>query len=318
MLTARRGGGPRNGLIDTGLGLGERLQQRGFRRLAAQTRAVVSALSGGRFSVDVNGMTVGGSPRHHGRYLRLLLHGGFGSPLFQLNVFAEELSPGMVVVDCGAHIGLHTVLAAHRVGTEGRVIALEPDPVNLTVLRENLEKNAITDRVEVIEAAASDHPGLVRLHLDSNLDVSMRATSSIDPLGGFPGGVRQGSESLHSSVEVPCVKLDDVIGAQRVDVVKIDVEGAEAKVLRGMTKTLQRSGRALTMFIECHPASLERGGTPPHEWLATLRDEGSLRLIDENRREVLPASDDEIAQLLEGLGGCRLMCGGARPRRACR
>jgi FkbM family methyltransferase len=305
MLTARRSSGVRAALVDAAFGLADGLQRRGQASLAARTRVLIAALSGDHFSIDVDGVTLRGSLIHHGRYLRLLVERGLGSPLFHLGVFEQSLSTGMVVVDCGAHIGLHTVVAARRVGPEGRVIALEPDPVNVKALRANVEANGVADRVEVVEAAASDRPGSVRLHLDSNLDVSMRATSSIDPLGGFPGAVRDrahGSDSLHSSVDVACVTLDDVIGERRVDVAKIDVEGAETEVLRGLANVLQRRPGP-TLFIECHPAPLSRAGVSAAEWLASLRDGGSLQLLDESRRQTLPASDREIARLLEELGG---------------
>ncbi|MGH2637631.1 MAG: FkbM family methyltransferase, partial [Actinomycetota bacterium] len=253
MLTAQRRGGIRGALVDAGFGVADRLQQRGLASLGARTRAVVARLSGDHYTIDVDGVTVRGSLIHHGRYLRVLTQQGLGSHLFQVGVFEQALSQGMLVVDCGAHIGLHTVLAADRVGPEGTVIALEPDPVNLDALRSNVEANGVADRVEIVEAAASDRPGSVRLHLDSNLDVSMRATSSIDPRGGFPGAVRDrvgGSDSLRSSVEVRGVTLDEVIGDRRVDVAKIDVEGAEAEVVRGMEKAVRRS-RGSTVFIEC-------------------------------------------------------------------
>ncbi|MGH2961512.1 MAG: FkbM family methyltransferase [Solirubrobacterales bacterium] len=304
MLTARRRGGLRSGITDAGLGLADRLRRRGLTVLGARTRALTAALSGDRFWIEVDGVRVGGSLIHHGRYLRLLVQGGFGSPLFHLGVFERALSPGMVIVDCGAHIGLHTVLAARSVGSTGKVIALEPDPVNLRALHANVEANGLADRVEVVEAAASERPGSVRLHLDSSLDVSMRATGSIDPLGGFPNGVGdrvQGSDSLHSSIDVPCVTLDDVVG-ERFDVAKIDVEGAEPEVLRGMAKALRRS-RGATVFIECHPSAMLRAGTSPAEWLTTLRDGGSLLLIDEHSRRLLPASDDEIDRAVRELGG---------------
>jgi FkbM family methyltransferase len=173
-------------LADVGLGVAERLQRRGSTSLASRARAVTAALSGDRYAIEVDGVTVGGSVVHHGRYLRRMVRGGFRTPLSQLGVFAGALAPGMLVVDCGAHVGMHTVTAAKRVGPEGTVIALEPDPVNLKALRANVDANAVSDRVRIVEAAASDRPGSIRLHLDSNLDVSMRATSSIDPAAASP------------------------------------------------------------------------------------------------------------------------------------
>lgn len=107
---------------------------------------------------------------------------------------------------------------------------------------------------------------------------------------------------MHSSVVVPAVTIDDVLAGQRLDIAKIDVEGAEDSELRGMSKALSRSSGP-TLFVECHPAALVRSGTSPAEWLAAMRKAGSLEVIDDARRQVLPASDEEIARLLEQLGG---------------
>ncbi len=305
MRTASRARGPRVAIANAGLTASERLQDRGRSSLAARTRAAAAAISGDRYAIELDGIRIAGSLVHHGRYLRLAVEGGFGSTMSQLGLFEDTVEQGMLVVDCGAHIGMHTVVAAKRVGPEGTVIALEPDPVNLKALRVNVEANGVADRVEIVGAAAADRPGSARLHLDSNLDVSMRATSSVDPRGGFPDGAREsraGSEALRSSVEVRCVTLDDVLAGRSVDVAKFDVEGAEVEAVAGMRDSLARAN-APTVFIECHPSSLARAGTAPLEWIATLRESGPVELVDEHRGEIVPVTDEELARHIEQVGG---------------
>jgi FkbM family methyltransferase len=210
---------------------------------------------------------------------------------FQFALYAEALGPGMAVVDCGAHIGVYTLLAARQVGPEGHVVALEPDEVNLRALRANLNANGLADRVEVIDAAASDRSGPARFFSAGTgfggLEGASTALGSLSPVrGAVPTRVR-------------CLTLDAALAGRSIDLAKIDVEGAETLVLRGMHETLTRSPGA-TVFIECHQPGLD--GANPIEWLATLRSTGSLELIDERRRRLVPASDEAIAQLASELG----------------
>lgn len=138
----------------------------------------------------------------------------------------------------------------------------------------------------MVDAAASDHAGTAAFYLYE--DNSARTTSSLSPLPGL------------APTEVRCVTLDEVLAGRRVDVAKIDVEGAETLVLGGMRETLERSPGA-TFFIECHPPPL--GAANPIEWLPALREQGALELIDEQRRELIPATDDEITRLTKRLAG---------------
>jgi hypothetical protein len=98
------------------------------------------------------------------------------------------------------------------------------------------------------------------------------------------------------------VTLDAVLAGRSLDVAKIDVEGAEADVVEGMRETLERSP-APTLFIECHPSSLARAGTEPVDWIAGLRAAGPVELVDEDRGEVVVASDDDLRRHIEQLGG---------------
>jgi FkbM family methyltransferase len=278
--TPTRRGRARSTAVHAGLAVSQRLRrlgpgpERGARRLTAR-------LAGDHCSFDINGTTIGGSLIHHGPTLYWMSRVGL-APFhpFQLELYTETLAPGMVVVDCGAHIGVYTVLAARGVGARGKVVALEPDEPNLEALRANLDANGVADRVEVVAAAASDRRELARFY--SFEDGVARALGSFSPAaGGNP-------------IDVRCVTLDDALAGRSIDLAKIDVEGAETRVLDGMRETLARSPGAI-VFIECHRSAL--GGRDPIEWLGELREQGSLELIDEERRRLVAATDEEIARL---------------------
>jgi FkbM family methyltransferase len=131
------------------------------------------------------------------------------------------LGRGKRVVDLGAHIGTFA-LAAAAAGCY--VTAVEASPVNVRLLEASIRENDF-DRVEVISAAVSDRPGKLRF-------------VEMGPFGQLCGDDYGGP-----SIEVPAVTLDGLlekIGWDRVDYVKIDIEGAELAAFRGMVGLLSR------------------------------------------------------------------------------
>jgi FkbM family methyltransferase len=171
------------------------------------------------------------------------------------------LRPGMVAVDAGANQGWYTLLMAGCVGPRGRVIAVEPSPRERSLLDDNLRANhlgQVTVRVE----ALGDTDGTITLHL-------------ADPEHGghnTVGGFVYCGVSEAAAITVPRRRLDDVLeqcGISGVDLVKIDVEGAEVGLLAGATNLL-RSVRPL-LLIEANAASLEAAGTSLSALLAEIR-----------------------------------------------
>ena len=136
------------------------------------------------------------------------------------SVFVRLMRPGMTVVDAGAHAGQYTLLAAKRLGPGGRVIAFEPNPEALRRLRRNIRANRFEDRVTIHERALGDTNTTMVLHASDD-DLNLGGASLL-PQPNAP-----------STIEVMCSRLDDVIGEERIDVMKVDVEGFESQVLEG-------------------------------------------------------------------------------------
>jgi FkbM family methyltransferase len=172
----------------------------------------------------------------------------------ETRLLRELLQPGDSFIDAGAHIGWFTTLAALRVGKDGTVIACEPYPPNVSTLKANLAENRCTN-VQVIEAALGDRPGALALVAGDN-----------------SGTVTAAGWSEEDPTEVLATTLDDVAsGLDSVALLKIDVEGWEAHVLRGATETLSRTRRVL---IEINKEALQKAGTSPEEILELLREAG--------------------------------------------
>jgi FkbM family methyltransferase len=157
------------------------------------------------------------------------------------------VEPGTTVVDVGANIGYNTVHAARRTGPRGRVIAIEPTPDNLEVLRRNVADSGCTNvRIEPVAVgrAAGSRDLFVRG------DVS--AVNSFFPVSCYA--------HVTSVLPVPVVPLDELVDGD-VSVVKIDVEGAEVEVLEGMTRLL--AAPRVALIVEWHPLLQQMAGFAP-------------------------------------------------------
>lgn len=147
----------------------------------------------------------------------------------------RHLRKGDTVFDIGAHRGYFTLVVSSLVGQEGKVIAFEPLPLNLQYLQKHLSMNSITN-VTVIGMAVSD----------------TRGTAHFDEAPAYKNRVG-GRLAENGSIEVQTVRLDDLITEGRAPVpdhIKIDVEGAESRVLRGAEALLKEHHP--TLFIDTH------------------------------------------------------------------
>jgi FkbM family methyltransferase len=148
-------------------------------------------------------------------------------------VFEQYCRPGMTVVDVGANLGYYSLLASKLVGPSGRVVALEPNSENCRLLLSSLRLNRSTN-VELLPVAADVATGWAyySTHVGSN------------------GGLIDTDELLtHPGVVVPTFRLDDLI-PDRVDFLKMDVEGAEGRVVRGATGLIERDRPVVTTELK--------------------------------------------------------------------
>lgn len=174
----------------------------------------------------VGGLAAGARINLGGSYLRYLT--GDAEPVVQ-QTLEQTLGPGQVVYDVGSNIGFFTIICSKLVGPQGRVYAFEPMPQNAATLRRNVALNGL-ENVVVVERAAASSTGTAELMISSWSAFHALAVDGVDP----PHGSR-------SRITVETVTLDDFVAAGDIrspDLVKIDVEGAELQVIKGMSEMI--------------------------------------------------------------------------------
>lgn len=167
-------------------------------------------------------------------------------------VMRPLLQAGTVMLDIGANIGYYTLLAASRVGNTGKVMAFEPSVANCTLLHKSLQANHF-ENVVLHNVAVAETASVVgfRMH-DSN------------------GSILPEPLSPHAE-HVRAVTLDQVLGDEpRIDLIKMDIEGAEGRALQGMHRVIQRCRPVI--FTELNPSALQAvSSMTPEEYLNQLR-----------------------------------------------
>lgn len=164
-------------------------------------------------------------------------------------MFKKVVKKGDIVVDLGANIGYFSLLAARLVGSEGKVYAFEPEPRNYSLLLKNMELNGY-DNIVPVPKAVSNVSGTIRFFLHSK---DTGAHTIYQPL--------HGEREFKESIEVQAVALDEFFKDKEcpINVIKMDIEGAETAALLGMDRIISENEN-LKMFIEFHPPGIKRSG----------------------------------------------------------
>jgi len=218
-------------------------------------------------------------------------------------LFEELVKPGDVVVDIGANIGYFTLLAAKLVGSKGRVYAFEPEPRNFGFLKKNIELNGYTN-VFAFQKAISDKAEKVKLFLCDS-DTGHHTINQYDGIDVYKPNLGKEREKF---VEVDSVILDEQFKeGSKVDIVKMDCEGAEWLALAGMDKLI-RSNMKMVMFIEFFPLLMRKMKTSPEDFITKLlkdyefvmfviEDDYSMR--DNSKSEKGVKKIDNLDQLMD-------------------
>ncbi len=164
---------------------------------------------------------------------------------FLLGIIRE----GDTVLDVGANVGYYTLLAASQVGKAGKVYSFEPIPDLFDLLYRSVEINGFLDRCRLLPVAVTDTEGVATFQQLKYHYGSSGHYMDPETLRMFRDQSR--------AVEVKTASLDRIFEKEggKVDVVKIDVEGSEPKVIRGMKGLLHRNPD-IKLLLEWQPANL--------------------------------------------------------------
>ncbi|MFM7684796.1 MAG: FkbM family methyltransferase [Actinomycetota bacterium] len=212
-----------------------------------------------------------------------------------IGVMAGLLQGGMFI-DVGANIGVFSVAAAL---CGAPVMAFEPGDAARALLANNLRRHHCSALVEVRPEAVAEASGSAEFWSHGK-----------DVVNGFtPAPAQFGPGPTLQRTMVPVVSLDDAVGdaagpvdVTRIDVIKIDVEGHEAKVLDGAALLLQRNPD-VSLIVELNPTALRAAGSNTAELMQRLpRDRWDIHLIDECSTPHLRAFDAEVQAWVAAAG----------------
>ena len=191
-------------------------------------------------------------------------HVGVSTFKERLNNYYSDLS----LFSCTTKSEEPSLIASRIVGAKGKIFAFEPDPISFSFLKKNLILNNCTNVIPFAKAV-SNRQGKFEFYTHS---VDSSKNSLVQ---------RKGAEK---KILVDCVTLDNFLDHQQIDVIKIDVEGAEMQVLEGMKNIMLRNPQ-LVLFIEFNPAALAEANSDQYKFMRFLAELNYSQIIslDETR-----------------------------------
>jgi FkbM family methyltransferase len=186
--------------------------------------------------------------------LNLSINGVY-EPL-ETEIVKQEIKKGDVVLDLGANIGYYTLIFAQLVGEEGRVFAFEPDDTNFNLLKRNVEINGYKN-VTLVQKAVSHQTERVKLYLHEE-NKGMH-------------NIYEPDSPDSPAIEIETVSLDDFLESytEKIDFIKMDIEGSELDAIEGMSSILQKS-KNVKLMVEFFPLGIKRLGLSPEQLLDRL------------------------------------------------
>lgn len=217
---------------------------------------------------------------------------------FETELVKKEIKNGNIVLDIGANIGYYSLVFSQLVGTNGQIFAFEPDPNNFALLKKNIEINNLKN-VTVIQKAVSDVSKPLSLYLcDYN-----HAQHRIYP-----------SPRCNEKIIVESTTIDEYLSGKefynKINFVKMDVEGAEYNVLEGMKKTL-KSNPSLKILCEFSPKQIREHKLEPEDVLDQLLRFGfKIYPITTAGEKIIPIDYNKsvISEIMDIGHGLNLFC----------
>lgn len=180
--------------------------------------------------------------------------------------FLRIIRPGWTIVDVGAYIGYYSIHFSKLTGSKGKIIAIEPDAHNLSILRKNLQLHKI-ENVEIERVALGDRRRMAKIYID----------------GPHTTLIKKNIKFIKEIKKIQMDTLDNLLINQKVDLIKVDAQGYDFEVLQGAKKILQ-SNQHVIIHLEFWPTSSIPINPKDFRELILLRDLGfKIFTIDQKK-----------------------------------
>lgn len=211
---------------------------------------------------------------------------------YETQLLQQLLTEDSVFLDVGANIGYYTVLGSRWVGEGGKVFAFEPERSNFELLQKNVAHNDLTNVTAV-------HAGLSNI---SSADSSASLYLNLENRGDHQVFLSVSDAVPRQIQSIRLLNGSDYLGSliDRVDVLKVDTQGAEMMVLQGLEPLLLRSLPSLTAIIEFSPFSLRQSGSSGIALLDLIAAwRLPMHLIDHLGHSLIPINYQEMSDWID-------------------
>ena len=211
---------------------------------------------------------------------------------FETRLIMSLLKPGQVFVDVGANLGYFSVLAASCVGPAGKVFAFEPESDNFNLLRRNIEHNNYSEviRAEMAGLSAQDEAGQLFLSDDNLGDHQVFDV-----------------EGARTSIDIRLLCGSQYLRplTRHVHFFKIDTQGSEWSVVRGLMPLLRSQLPAARILVELTPLSLRQAGASGRQLIETLAElQQPFWIVDHIEHQLVPSTAEALAIWCDNVDAC--------------
>lgn len=209
---------------------------------------------------------------------------------FETEVLLAHLNKGDTFIDIGANIGYYTVIAADRVGKDGRVIAYEPSKENHAILMRNIDSNSL-QQVNAFNLGLSDHSCESSLFLNEENNGDHRIFNDDDKRSSVTINLANATEHLSSIVN-------------KIDFIKIDTQGAEYHIINGLKPLIKANQQSIKLIIEFWPYGLKHCGASGLKlWRLLNGFNFDIFNIDHTNRRLSPMTPAELRLWVRDVDG---------------
>lgn len=241
-----------------------------------KNKSMITSLPGGVLAVQAGDYIMGIPSEEWGLAMFLSLNGHFepGSE----HVFCELLREGMTVIDVGANLGIYTL---HALKLGCKVYSYEPTPSTYDLLNQNIKVNGFLEskRAFTFNYAVGDREKTVKFSICQGISGHNHIS---------------GQEETSNTIDVPVVSLDQQHQGEKIDFIKIDIEGSEYEAFKGMKNIIEHNPQIM-ILMEFAPEYIKRAGYEPQELLNLIKEYGlSMQMIEENTSQLCEVDESKI------------------------